>query len=677
MKLFNIIIYLLLIAPLAYGQSSNRDSVYTFDSLRQEVVITAQREQRDNFTLPLVVTVFQKTYLGKKASRTVPEILFGTPGIFLQKTNHGGGSPFLRGLTGQQTLLLVDGIRLNNATFRSGPNQYLNTIDPSWINRIEVMESSGSAAYGSDAIGGVINVLTHSLPFTDRTRFHPEVAFKWMSGGMETSGQTAVTASGKHWAVRAGGAFRQFGDLIAGKGLGIESPNAYTQWSAEAKGVFRLNKHLSIVVAYQDLEQKNVPVYHKVKLENFKYNSFDPQRRQLGYARLWGNFEHSFWKKVEFTASRQRSFEVRKNQKNGSPIQVTETDETFTNGLQINVLSHVLRRWNMTTGAEWYADRVGSDKVELSENTGIAVTKRGLYPNNAAMGSWAAYNLHTFTRHRFDLSAGIRYNGFRIAVPDETIGKSSITPHALVGNFGASLKVVRGIRFFANISSAFRAPNIDDMGTLGIVDFRYELPNSNLRPEKSRSLEGGVKIRTPRFSATFLGYYMHLSDLIGRVRTSDSIQGYAVYQKANITNAVIRGATVQFEWLLHHRWTLGGHTTYTYGQNTTATEPLRRIPPINGRVFIEYHPLPMLSLRVESVFAGDQRRLAQGDIDDNRIADSGTPGWQILNIGFYSRLPHITISGELQNITNTAYRMHGSGVDGTGRSLWVRVGVAF
>ncbi|MCC6283345.1 MAG: Plug domain-containing protein, partial [Saprospiraceae bacterium] len=123
---------------------------------KKEVVITAQRQQHADFEMPVVTTVLDAGYLKKRLPRSVPEALFGTPGIFVQKTNHGGGSPFLRGLTGQQILMLVDGIRLNNATFRSGPNQYLNTIDPSWLYRVEILESSGAAEYGSDAIGGVI-----------------------------------------------------------------------------------------------------------------------------------------------------------------------------------------------------------------------------------------------------------------------------------------------------------------------------------------------------------------------------------------------------------------------------------------------------------------------------------------------------------------------------------------
>lgn len=661
------------------GFAQVRDTFPPGDSLTfvREVVITAQRQRHEHFRLPVGITVLDRDDMRKREPRSVPDALFGVPGVFLQKTNQGGGSPFMRGLTGQQTLLLVDGIRLNNATFRSGPNQYLNTLEPTWVERIEILESSAAAEYGSDAIGGVVQVLTHTLRFSENNKISPEAAFKWMSGGMETGGQGALTASGQRWALRAGGAYRHFGDLVAGKGLGKESPNGYTQWSAEAKGMFQLGQRFTLTAAYQDLEQQDVPVYHKVQLENFKYNSFDPQRRQLAYARLQGVFENKWWQKTELTASRQRSLEGRISQKNGNPVRVTETDENRTTGLQFSVLSNISQNWKMTTGMEWYADAVRSDKVERNEITGISVTKRGLYPDRSSMQSGAVYNLHTLSWQRLTLTGGLRFNTFRIRVPDENIGTSVLKPAALVGNLGASWEFVRGLRMYANAATAFRAPNVDDLGTLGIVDFRYELPNYELGPEKSRGLEAGLKFREGRLSGSVAAYHLRLTDLIGRIRTADSLQGYPVYRKENITEAYVRGAEMQASWVFSPRWSLAGHTTYTFGKNITANEPLRRIPPLNGRLYVQFSPFPNLLLRTETVFAGAQRRLAKGDIDDNRIADDGTPGWQIFNIGAFYQIRMCTLSGEFHNIANKAYRTHGSGVDGVGRSVWVRVGMNF
>ena len=101
-----------------------------------------------------------ETLRTRKAVRTLPEALREVPGVMVQKTGYGQGAPFIRGFTSQRTLLLIDGIRLNNAVFREGPNQYWNTVDPFTIDRLEVVKGPSSVLYGSDAIGGTVNVIT-------------------------------------------------------------------------------------------------------------------------------------------------------------------------------------------------------------------------------------------------------------------------------------------------------------------------------------------------------------------------------------------------------------------------------------------------------------------------------------------------------------------------------------
>ena len=111
------------------------------DSPRQIVVLTADDIRRRNY-------------------RSTPDALADMMGVFVQETNDGGGSPIIRGLVGNQVLIMVDGIRLNNSSFRLGPNQYFNTIDLNQIERIEVVRGAGSVLYGSDALGGVVNIIT-------------------------------------------------------------------------------------------------------------------------------------------------------------------------------------------------------------------------------------------------------------------------------------------------------------------------------------------------------------------------------------------------------------------------------------------------------------------------------------------------------------------------------------
>ena len=134
------------------------------------VTVTSTRKSTTNLLVPYSVSVVEKTQIDALGFRTSPEALTGTTGVFIQKTNHGGGSPFIRGLTGNQNLLMMDGIRLNNSTSRYGPNQYLNTIDPWTIQKIEVARGTGSVQYGSDALGGVIQVFTQSPSFSKKQK---------------------------------------------------------------------------------------------------------------------------------------------------------------------------------------------------------------------------------------------------------------------------------------------------------------------------------------------------------------------------------------------------------------------------------------------------------------------------------------------------------------------------
>ena len=124
------------------------------------VGITATRTKQSLEQTNAAVSLINRKQVYQQGSRSVPEMLMNIAGVWMQKTGHAGGSPFIRGLTGNQVLLMTDGIRLNNATYRYGPNQYLSSIDPFTVQRAEVVRGVAGTLYGSDAIGGVVNVIT-------------------------------------------------------------------------------------------------------------------------------------------------------------------------------------------------------------------------------------------------------------------------------------------------------------------------------------------------------------------------------------------------------------------------------------------------------------------------------------------------------------------------------------
>lgn len=662
------IILLTISSMTIYGQQDTAAKVLG------QVTVTATRKQEADLVVPHQVQSINRLKLDTYSPRTTPEALTLLNGVFVQKTNHGGGSPFVRGLTGNQTLILVDGIRLNNATFRYGPNQYLNTIDAFSVNRIEVAKGTGSVQYGTDAIGGVIQVFTKDPAFRSKEhRWEGKALAKYMTGDMEKTVRGEGSYGEEDFAVQIGATYRNFGDLIGGDTTGKQSPSGYKEFAFDSKAKFRLSSTIQLLVANQFVQQTHMPVYHKVVLENFALNEFEPQRRYLSYARLAKQSAQPLFKEMELTVSWQQSTEGRNSLKNGTTALRKEKDQVNTWGLTLDIVSRIGKYWSANSGIELYQDKVGSTREDINTATNTKVAKRGLYPDDAQYGNYSLYTLHhlQFRKWRFDL--GARFNTFRIRISDTSLGKVTITPSALVANAAVLYAITPQQSVYASMSSGYRAPNVDDMGTLGIVDFRYEVPTSQLSPEKSYNIELGYKLRTRNFSATANLYYLQLKDLITRVKVDGQmISGYQVYKKENVEESYIRGGELEMDWQVIPGLELTAGASYNYGQNETKKEPLRRVPPFHGRGMVTYRKQQWFG-SVEYLFAAKQDRLAQGDKEDNRIPAGGTPGWGVLNIYAGYQLAHFRIGAGLQNLGNKDYRTHGSGINGYGRSAWFQL----
>jgi hemoglobin/transferrin/lactoferrin receptor protein len=149
----------LLLASSTFGQIVSESE----PSLLDEVVVTASRDEETIFEVPYTAHSIEATrFNDQRWVRSLPDALTETPGVLVQKTGYAQSSPFIRGFTGFRTLLMLDGIRLNNAVFREGPNQYFSTIDQYTVDRLEIIKGPASSLYGSDAIGGTINVITRN-----------------------------------------------------------------------------------------------------------------------------------------------------------------------------------------------------------------------------------------------------------------------------------------------------------------------------------------------------------------------------------------------------------------------------------------------------------------------------------------------------------------------------------
>jgi outer membrane receptor protein involved in Fe transport len=641
-----------------------------------ELVVRAQRTVQQKHRVPFSMEVLQQQTMQEAGARTTPEALSAINGVFVQKTNHGGGSPFVRGLTGNQILMLVDGVRMNNAIFRYGPNQYLNTIDPFTIRQVEVAKGTGSVQYGSDALGGVIQVLTTDPAFSrEGNKISAGVLGRLTGKGMEQTGRGQLSYAGQGLAVQGGVSVRHFGDLYGGDTTSRQSPSGYGERAFDLKAKMLLGRRSHLTLAHQWVRQNDVPVYHKVQLENFARNTTQLQQRSLSYARLVLPSEKAWAQEFSVTASFQQGVEERASRKNGAATERYEKDRIQTAGLTLDLASVVQPWWRINSGVELYHDKVGSSSRDVNLSSGGTTARRGLYPDGATYGNYSLFSLHHFNRKKWGAELGVRYNVFDISITDTTLGKVALHPASFVYNAGVLYRLGTRQVLFANFSTGYRAPNVDDMGTLGIVDFRYEVPAADLRPERSKHTEVGYRYNSAALSVEASAYYLQLRHLIARVQVPGKvIGGYNVYQKENVEEASVTGAEASVRLRLLRHLSLQAGAAYAYGQNKTRDEPLRRTPPLNGRMALQYRK-GGFHAAFELFAASRQDRLAKGDKDDNRIPAGGTPGWQAINLYGGYRYKAIAFHAGLNNLANVDYRTHGSGINGMGRSLWCSLSV--
>ncbi len=641
--------------------------------LNKSIVVTAFRNELVSFETPDAVSVISAKQLENNAPRSMAEALIGATGVWMQKTNHGGGSPFIRGLTGNQTLLLVDGIRLNNATFRYGPNQYFNTIDVFSAERVEVIRGKGSVLYGSDALGGVINVITRSPEyFSGKSRIKSRGRLKYMNKGMERSGLGELSFQSKKVALLGNVGYKNFGDIYAGGNLQFERPSGYDETSVNLHAKAHWENRWQVKSAFQYVIQNDVPRFDQVAQRGYQRYAFDPQIHRLAYARLEHFGEIPLLQKVQFTASHQYSDETRKKQKEASPFFQTEYDKVMTLGLSAEAYSEFEENWKGVTGVEFYSDKVNSGKKEENTENGEITEMRGLYPDNSSMKNLALFTQHSFGFRSFNFNLGGRYNTVSIHSLDQEFGEVKLTPSSLVGNISAQYYFSPLQQIILSAYSAFRAPNINDISSFGAFDYGIEIPSPELSPEKSITIETGYKKSTEQFSMVITAFNTRLNNQIVREKTtfkgSEYLDGERVYTKQNLARSTIRGIEFESQILLNPEFSLINNLTWLHGKNRENGEPMRRIPPVNGKLALQY-TRKGLSGEAEFLFAAKQDRLSGGDIDDHRIPEGGTPGWSIINFKTGHSWKNSSVNAVLHNLLNTAYRIHGSGVDGYGRSL--------
>jgi hemoglobin/transferrin/lactoferrin receptor protein len=271
-----------------------------------EVIITATRSENSASKVPAVVKTLDKKQMAERLVRTFPEALRETPGVMIQKTSNSQGSPFIRGFTGFRNLMLIDGIRFNNSTFREGPNQYWNTIDPQSLSRMEVLPSQGGTLYGSDAIGGTVNAFTKDSGYLSEAEggfFTHGLASHRYSTAEHSNVERLETSigEGQKWGLHAGVTLSQFGDVTDGSGR-RQPHTGYDNWAFDVRLDVALDEQWNFTAVHQQARQNDAWRTHATTsgvsfagtaVGTDRIRLFD-QERSLSYVRLAGTDLNGF-----------------------------------------------------------------------------------------------------------------------------------------------------------------------------------------------------------------------------------------------------------------------------------------------------------------------------------------------------------------------------------------------
>ncbi len=653
------------------------------------------RSETDLFNTPQLGTIIDRDDLDRRQATTMFRALQQEVGVTLQQTGNGQLSPFIRGLTGQQILVLVDGIRMNTSILRPGPNQYAATIDPGTIERIEVIRGSESALWGSDAIGGVINVVTRSADPLRGNYLSPE--FSQFYSTAEASSYTRTGFSGWYGAtgIIGGISYLDTGNLDRGGDFGRQPGTDYQQYAADIKLQRMLSENHLLTVALQHFEQEDLKRSDRFlpfvlgpapdgSVPTQRPTVFDPQQRDLIYGRLEGLLPDDvfFADAYSVTLSGQRTKEgsvvdrYASNNPGALPTrrEIGEFDDIGW-GTILSAVKDMDDYGKLSYGIDFYDESIDSERVRINNPTLPGATPTvddPQYPDDSEADRVGAYlSWYVPLTERLDATTSVRYENINISgTPDfDTLGPMFFkrTYQDWIGSIGLSYLLTDEVRLVGGVYEGFRAPTIDDLtANKTSLQNNVSVPlvgNLAAEPEHSYTYEVGLKYNYDRFRFQAIEYWTDFESFLSR----ETIGGVDF-----LTNqtAYLNGTELNGEYLFSPNVALYGNFAYAYGQITSSDEPITRIPPLQGILGLRFtEPAARAYFDVFTWMVDRADRYNQTNLSDVRFIPGGTPGYATLNMRtgrvFGSKNQH-QVSLSLENITDKYYRVLGSGVDGQG-----------
>lgn len=675
------------------------------DTVLEETVVTAPRSELPVTTSAAKVTVVTGEELARTGERSLPRALGLAAGVWIQESNLGGGAPVLRGLLGNQVLIMLDGVRLNDATTRFGPNQDLNSIDPAIVDRVEVIHGSSSVLYGSDAIGGVIAVWTR--------RRAPE------PGGVNTglegaaSGLYDSATDGERVTLEASdastdfgwlgvGSYEDWGDLEAGDD--VDQPfTGYRGSAGFASAEWLLDGARSLratAMVHRDFDVPRtfsvVPGFGQDEASFAKYD-FALQQRELGVLTYDDREAGGLADRFQLRLFARRYIEQRERRKTGSTVEEFRETRVSAAGLGADWMRDLGGGHVLTWGLDLESDDV--DSFGLDTDLGGSGTNRapGDFAPDARYSSFGAFVQDEIaTWAPTYLTLGLRWSYFDFAF-DDGADRERGDFDDLTASLELAHDVSDTVRVTATLAQGFQAPNLEDLANDGDFSNGTELANPDLDPAESLMAEVGVDVLGDAWAARGAVFATRIDSYIGRRLLDEGdpgVVGDELYQRDNAGRLDLWGIELGASRELGGPWSLDLVASWVRGRQyddavdpNTGERPLdgvdaRRIPPLNGNIALRWRDPKGPTWLDEGAlllrWAADQDLLNPDDVGDPRIDPEGTDAWSTWNVELGGPLGSgIRWNLSLVNLLDEFYRVHGSGVAGPGRSVLFGVRASF
>jgi len=587
--------------PVAAQAQQNSDSARTKATL-DPVTITATRVKTDVHNVAPAVSVLDSTAIQQRLPNTAADMLRELPGVDVIGTGVNQARPAIRGEQGQRVLLLEDGMRLNNARRQQDFGELPALVDVFQIDRVEVVRGPSSVLYGTDAIGGVINLITRAPKYGAGESMSGRAGYEYSDNGGLSKTQAYVDGRRGNWAFEVGGSARVAGDYTAPAGdygkvhlanktemmdSGVHDHNivAYLGWrGASGNGAYaKVEQYVADNAGFGWVTPTLLP--GDQPLIQIRYPHQDFQKLTVGFNS--GALGSAFADKVDVTTYVQRNSRVLAQHifadfgpgtPPGSGVDIGTRNWTSLGTIGGRVeATKVSGSAVLTYGVDFFRDNSANTDSSVTSVIGFGPTETDVSHTpdvpNSTLTSLGVFAQSEFRlTDRFSLTLGGRLQSIA-SDPEKTAGRTdtlaSHTISAAVYSANAVYRATEELALVASVGRGFRAPNLVERYFNGPTPegSAFQISSPNLKPETSLNVEGGLKFNTRRVRAEGFLYHSDVSDGIETDSTGAQFEGLPVYQNTNVSKVRRTGSELSADLLLEYGLNIGANWSNTKSTN--------------------------------------------------------------------------------------------------------------